>query len=357
MKIIRIILCFPFSLLYGIIIVFRNFCFDKGIFSSSQFNVPVIAVGNLSAGGTGKTPMTEYIAYLLLQQGLKTVVLSRGYRRKTKGFIEADNHTDASQIGDEPYQVFRKIRNLKVFVCENRKKGIEKILELYPETKVILLDDAYQHRWVKPGLNILLTSFDNPYFADFMIPSGYLREFSYGKNRADMIVVTKCPGDLKEDDKSKFKSKISPDPGQQLFFSYLDYGDLVQVNGEKIVPVAEFKNYSALVFTGIGNAVVLKRQAEKWFRELIFLNFADHHEFNLNDFRKIRSEFDKIPVPGKIIITTEKDMRRFENTAFGEAFRKQDIYYLPVKINFNENERLIFENQILNYAGKNKGNG
>ena len=356
MKIFRIVIFYPFSILYGIILSIRNFLFNKGLLKSCSFPLPVIGIGNLSAGGTGKTPMTEYLAALLAQNGEHVAILSRGYGRKTRGFIEADKNSDARQIGDEPWQLYRKFPGLKIFVCEKRKTGIEKIMASYPSVSVILLDDAYQHRQVKPGLNILLTAFDQPFFRDFVIPSGYLREFRSGKKRADIMVVTKCPVDLNENVKNDFKLKIKPFPQQNLLFSHLTYGSLISATGNKSIRANEYIKYSALIFTGIGSAAVLKSQAQKWFRELIFLNFADHHDFNLHDFNRIKNEFDRIAAAEKILITTEKDIRRIEKSSLEELFNEYEIYYLPVAIDFNVAEKDLFENKILNYVRKNQGN-
>ncbi len=319
MKLLRKIL-FPFAVLYGWITGFRNFLFDNGILKSYSFDIPVIAVGNLSVGGTGKTPQIEYLIRLL-SPNYKVATLSRGYKRKSEGFVLADSTSNAEILGDEPFQYYSKFPNIMVAVDADRKNGIEQLLSQPEKPQVILLDDAYQHRKVKAGFYILLTSFGDLYSDDFMLPTGNLREGRNGYKRADSIIVTKCPPNLSAEAQSKIRSKIKLVNNQQLFFSFIDYDDSVLSENDS-VSVAEIKNKPKLLVAGIA-------KPEPFFNYLqsendIVMKFPDHHDFSISDIETIKEKS-----AGKIIVTTEKDYVRLKG-----RLTKEQLFYLPIKSRF-----------------------
>jgi len=319
MNLVRKIL-FPFAILYGFITGIRNFLFDKGILKSYSFDVPVIAVGNLSVGGTGKTPQIEYLIRLLSLK-YKVATLSRGYKRQSKGFVLADYTSNAAILGDEPFQFFSKFKNIQVAVDADRKNGIEQLLSLPEKPEIILLDDAFQHRKVKAGFYILLTSYGDLYSDDYMLPTGNLRESSSGAKRANVVIVTKCPATLSLDEQNKIKSKLQLDSNQELYFSYIDYDDSVY-SEEKSMKVREIKNMDKLLLAGIA-------KPEPFFNYLESKNddklvFPDHHHFIENDLLEIKNK-----AQNKIIITTEKDYVRLKDKLYNEQ-----LYYLPIRSSF-----------------------
>ena len=249
-------LLFPISVLYGTVTFVRNKMFDCGILPSEKFDVPVICVGNLSVGGTGKTPHTEYLA-LLLSARYRVAVLSRGYKRKSKGFVLADERTTARELGDEPYQIKRKFPDIKVAVDADRRNGITRLMQLPDEEKpeVIILDDAFQHRYVKPTLSLLLTDCNKLYTSDYVLPAGRLREWKSGASRADIIIVTKCKADISDEERKNILRQISPSKNQRVFFTYINYGELLPVFGESCDTSVNFicGNPEVLLLTGIAN--------------------------------------------------------------------------------------------------------
>lgn len=324
---------FPFSILYGFITAIRNFLFDKGILRSYSFEVPVIAVGNLSVGGTGKTPQIEYLIRLLAPN-YKIAMLSRGYKRKSEGFVLADANSNAEIFGDEPFQIHQKFPQIKVAVDADRKNGIEKLLSLKDKPEVILLDDAFQHRRVKAGFYILLSAYDDLFCEDFMLPSGNLRESRKGAKRADVIIITKCPKDLSEITQQNIKNKIGLEV--PIYFSYIDYDDLVYSQNES-KKVAEIKLLDKLVIAGIA-------KPEPFFYYLEVskddcLVYPDHHFFTEKDLNQIESKANN-----KVIITTEKDFVRLMHHNW-----KTPIYYLPIKSSFLSKTN-NFDNEISNYV-------
>jgi tetraacyldisaccharide 4'-kinase len=344
MNLVRKIL-FPFAILYGFITSIRNFLFDKGILKSFSFNVPVIAVGNLSVGGTGKTPQIEYLIRLLSPK-YKVATLSRGYKRQSEGFVLADSTSNAAILGDEPFQFYTKFNNIQVAVDADRKNGIEQLLfqtetrgiaeqsEANPE--VILLDDAFQHRKVKAGFYILLTSYGDLYSDDFMLPTGNLRESRSGAKRANVVIVTKCPSTLSLDEQEKIKTHLQLDSNQHLYFSYIDYEDSVY-SEDNSMKVSEIKNLDKLLLAGIA-------KPEPFFNHLQSNNddklvFPDHHHFTENDLLEIKSK-----AQNKVIITTEKDYVRLKGKLSNEQ-----LYYLPIRSSFifsGEN----FDKRITDYV-------
>ena len=334
MNLLRKIL-FPFSILYGFITSLRNVLFDKGILKSYAFDIPVIAVGNLSVGGTGKTPQIEYLIRLLSQE-YTIATLSRGYKRKSVGFILADKTSNAEIIGDEPFQFYQKFPHIMVAVDANRKNGIETLLQKKAKPDVILLDDAFQHRTVKAGLYILLTAYNDLYVDDFILPTGNLRESRSGAGRATIVVVTKCPKNISEAEQNQIKKKLNLNGRQQLYFSYIDYDDCVYSKMETVA-VEDIKSQEKLIIAGIA-------KPKPFFDYLgsgndICLSFPDHHDFTTKDIVEIAEKADD-----KIIITTEKDYVRLH-----QKFQLSSLFYLPIKSSFITNGS-HFDNAILDYV-------
>ncbi len=316
MKIIRKIL-FPFAVLYDFITAIRNFLYDKEYLKSHSFKTPIIAVGNLNVGGTGKTPQIEYLIRLL-SNDFKVATLSRGYKRSSKGFVLANKDANSAVLGDEPYQFFKKFKNIIVAVDVNRKNGIEKLLALAEKPDVILLDDAFQHRKVKASLYILLTKFDDLFVDDFLLPMGNLRESGKNFKRAQVIVVTKCAANITDIEMDFVKKKIAPLPHQKIFFSTIAYDDFVYAEKDKIA-VKNIDNIDKLLIAGIANPKSFFSYFNK--KNTLTLAFADHHDFTKLDLEKITALSKN-----KIIITTEKDFTRLEGKVDSEK-----LYYLPIK--------------------------
>lgn len=340
MNLLRKIL-FPFAILYGLVTAIRNFLFDKGILKSYVFDLPIIAVGNLSVGGTGKTPQIEYLIRLLSTE-YKIATLSRGYKRKSEGFVLADAHATAAILGDEPFQFFQKFPEIQVAVDANRKNGIEQLLLQRDKPDVILLDDAYQHRKVKAGFYILLTAYGDIYADDCMLPTGNLRESRSGSKRADMVVVTKCPPNLSETEQLSIKKKLKLTEKQELYFSCIAYDDFVY-SGQNKISVSEIKSEPKLLLAGIAKPepfyAYLKNEKD------VCLTYPDHHHFLENDIRDIVVE-----AKDNIIITTEKDYVRLKG-----KLPEEQLFYLPIqsKLLSAANQ---FDKKIKDYVGISSGN-
>ena len=329
---------FPFAVLYGFITSIRNFLFDYGILKSYSFPIPVIAVGNLNVGGTGKTPQIEYLIRLLSNK-YKIATLSRGYKRKSEGFILANATSNAEILGDEPFQFYKKFPNIQVAVDANRKNGIEQLLSQSNKPDVILLDDAFQHRKVKAGFYILLTAYNDLFINDFMLPTGNLRESRSGAKRADMIIVTKCPRDISELAQNKIKKSLLRENEKQaeVFFTFIDYDDKIYSNN-KTLNVNEVKTVDKLLLAGIA-------KPESFFAYLQSENdecliYPDHHHFSEKEIVEIKEK-----AKNKIIITTEKDFVRLN-----EKLPNDSLFYLPIKSSFVNNST-DFDKQIINYVG------
>lgn len=329
---------FPFAVLYGFITSIRNFLFDYRILKSYSFPIPVIAVGNLSVGGTGKTPQIEYLIRLLSNK-YKIATLSRGYKRKSEGFILANATSNAEILGDEPFQFYKKFPNIQVAVDANRKNGIEQLLSQSNKPDVILLDDAFQHRKVKAGFYILLTAYNDLFINDFMLPTGNLRESRSGAKRADMIIVTKCPRDISELAQNKIKKTLLRENEKQaeVFFTFIDYDDKIYSNN-KTLNVNEVKTVDKLLLAGIA-------KPESFFAYLQSENdeclmYPDHHHFSEKEIVEIKEK-----AKNKIIITTEKDFVRLN-----EKLPNDSLFYLPIKSSFVNNST-DFDKQIINYVG------
>jgi tetraacyldisaccharide 4'-kinase len=322
----------------------RNWAFDQGIIRSRKFDIPVIAVGNLNVGGTGKSPQIEYLIRLLMP-AFEIAVLSRGYGRTTKGFLLSDENSTAEQLGDEPLQFYRKFKNLCVAVDENREHGIEQIQRLKPEVELVLLDDAFQHRYVEAGLYVLLTAWDDLYADDLLLPAGNLREPKRGAQRADIIVVTKCPPQLSAEEQVSIVNKLHPRPHQKVFFNTIVYQDRI-LGKEKEIFINDLNAYGVLLVTGIANPKPLMEFLSYHRVSFQHMKFADHQNLGNKELQTISLRYDTIDGDKKIILTTEKDyVRNFLNVDL-------PVYYLPIRTEFVENGE-GFNNLINDYVRKN----
>lgn len=349
-------LLYPFSWLYGAGVWVRNKLFDWGIIKSRTYDIPIICVGNITVGGTGKTPHTEYLIRLLKDR-YNVAVLSRGYKRKTKGFVLADRDSDANTIGDEPKQIKDKFEDITVAVDESRCHGIETLMSGNNHPEVIILDDAYQHRYVKAGLTILLTSYERLLTEDTMLPAGRLREQASEKHRADIIVITKCPDDMNPIDYRIITNKINPYPYQELFFSTFVYGQLENIVTHRVKKLDSItKDDHILLITGIANPESMARKINSYTQHIESIRFDDHHNFSDEDIDLIRRKFDNIKTEEKYIITTEKDAARIRLQSDRLADIMPCIYTLPVEVSFLMEQENKFNQIIIDYVGKNTGN-
>jgi tetraacyldisaccharide 4'-kinase len=333
---------YPFGAIYGLIVKFRNRCYDNGWFKSKSIPKPSICVGNLSVGGTGKTPMIEYLIALLLKEDEKIAVLSRGYKRATKGFLEIKDNVTASEGGDEPFQIANKFKKVKVFVDEDRVEGVKMILEAYPNTNVFLLDDAFQHRKIKANLNILLTRFDQLYVDDYYLPAGYLRDHKSRAKDADAVIVTKCPVDLSKTDKNSIEKKLNLNNNQDLFFSGLLYKN-PKLLFENIKPV-DFEKSNCIIVTGIADPNPFVDYLSERYNVLGHYSYADHYGFKLSDIAQWKN--DLLGFENPIIITTEKDAVRM--LYFKKELAGINVFYLPVKMNIIDGKER-FDSLIFSY--------
>ncbi len=338
-------LLFPFSLIYGAVVWLRNKLFDKNILKSSSFNFPLICVGNLAAGGTGKTPMTEYLVRLL-KNDFKTATLSRGYKRKTTGFAIAGKNTTALEIGDEPMQFHQKFPDVVVAVGEERLVAIPQLLHERPDTQVIILDDAFQHRQVRAGLNIILTDYSDLYTRDFMLPSGNLRDVRSSSHRADIIIVTKCPANLSEMERDEIILEIDPFRNQTVYFTTIVYDKPYQLFNKQ--PLDLTPEYAVLLVCGIANPAPLKNHLTDSVHTYDMLRYADHHIFHSNDLRDIKQQFEKMKAGKKIVLTTEKDAVRLEK--FVNGLNDFPIYVIPIKHAFLFNGEAAFRLAITSFV-------
>ncbi|HUM51252.1 MAG TPA: tetraacyldisaccharide 4'-kinase [Chitinophagales bacterium] len=359
MKFFIKILLFPFALIYGTIIWLRNWLYKSNFIGSTDFEIPVISVGNLSVGGTGKTPFVELLIELLYTD-FKVGILSRGYKRKTSGYIAVQSHHTAKDVGDEPLMLKLKYPMTNVSVGEQRVFAIPKMLHEFPDTKVILLDDAFQHQSVRPDINILLTTYDKPFWNDSILPLGTLREFVAGKDRANIIVVTKCPENLNEKEQTKIIEKIKPTSNQKVFFTSIKYGVAYNLlNGNDRL---EFnKNASEILVTGIANAESLKNYLSEKSKEIIHFNFSDHHFFEQRELEDIKKNYPDF----KRWITTEKDGVRLAVHTKWLAENNISLYCIPIKTQLIGRNKEYFssvvkgflqhfyDNEMLNHADYN----
>jgi len=334
------ILLFPFSLLYGIIIIVRNFLFDKNVLKSTSFNMPIINVGNLAVGGTGKSPMVEYLVRLLKDE-YRIATLSRGYKRKTKGYALAQADTTAIDIGDEPMQFHSKFPDIAVAVGEERIVAIPQLLHDRPETQVIILDDAFQHRSIKAGFNIMLTDYHNLFTEDFFLPTGDLRDQRSSYKRADVIIVTKCPPDISEEKKNGIIKDIAPLPKQQVFFTTIQYGQPYHIISKQEKPITP--NDEILLVCGIANPELLKKYVFQFAKTYDEILYTDHHIFTIDDLKEIRKKLGHMEQP-HMIITTEKDAMRLAK--FQQELVDMPMFVLPVQHRFLFGEGMRFDNVV-----------
>ena len=376
MKYLRWLL-FPFSLVYGLVVIFRNWCYDAGVFKSYKFTKPVISVGNLDVGGAGKSPMTEYLIRLL-KDNYKLATLSRGYGRKTKGYLVAGEEESqesgvrsqgsivpgvppvpvvssvpggalATQIGDEPAQFKHKFPDITVAVCEKRVEGIQKLM---PDHDLVLLDDAYQHRAVEAGLSILLFDYNRINEPHLLLPAGNLREPFSGRWRAQVIVVTKCPAQLATDEMDAVAGKIGPLPYQALFFTSIAYQALENLEREPAGLTID-SDTTVFLLTGIANAAPLVKHLSGLTTHIIHHNYPDHHPFTLKNITKLAIEFSACPSQKKIIVTTEKDAQRLDKSWFNtglSAGEKLPVFVLPIRVEFLNGNGQQFDQLITAYV-------
>jgi len=338
------VLLLPFSLLYGIGVGVRNLLYKHGFLNSVRFNVPVISVGNLTVGGAGKTPHVEYLIKLL-KPYLEIGTLSRGYKRKTKGFVEVMPHQNAQTAGDEPIQFKRKNPDIGVYVDESRMFGIPRIMMKKPETQSIILDDAFQHLSVKPGLNILLTEYDRPFFDDWLLPSGRLREWRSAYTRADIIIVSKCPAQLDPEEKKIWLARINPLPHQRVYFSYFAYGHPYHLfDGRKRIDLNS--NPDILLVSGIARTDYLLDYLSTKSENIKILEYEDHYDYTPFDMGRIQKFYDSMNRQKAIILTTEKDAIRLQ--AHNKFIRENQIpvFALPLEVKFHFDEGEKFDEDV-----------
>ena len=331
-------LLYPLSLIYNLYTSFRNFLFDLGIIDSIEYKIPTIGIGNLSTGGTGKSIVVDYIIGKFKNKN-KITTLSRGYNRNTKGFIQASNMSTAYEIGDEPFQFYSKHPEINVVVCEDRRKGMNIILKNLPDTNLCIWDDVFQHRFVKPGLMILTTTFQYPFYKDEILPVGNLRENISSAKRADLIVVTKCPDNLSQKDKISFLESLNPNDNQKVFFSSLTYMQKIKSDSEE-VDINVLEDVDFILVTGIADSSYLVNFLKNKALTFKHLKYSDHYNFN-------KSSIDKITglSLNKIILTTEKDFGRLR-----PKINNRDIYYIEVGLKFpKEINEYNFDKNIEDY--------
>ena len=336
---------------YSWITVIRNWLFDNGLIKTREFAVPTICIGNISVGGTGKTPQTEYLIRLLKDK-FQTTVLSRGYGRNSKGYILADENSSMEQIGDEPFQIKNKFKDINVVVCENRAIGIERITSELKETKVILLDDAFQHRKVKAGLNIVMIDSSRPIWQDCILPLGRMRESANGIKRAEVAIITKCDN-ITEKEKEFCINYIKKIKDIPAFFSKIKYGELYPLFNCSTKNVKT--NTEVLLVTGIARPKPLEQEIERRFGRTTVMNYADHHNFTTDDLKEIEQQYNRIESNNKIIITTEKDSTRILQHHNVPQVVKENIYVLPIEVEVL-NEQDLFNKIILDYVTENSRN-
>ena len=341
----------PFSWGFGAAVWLRNAAFNVGLLPQEEFDVPVVSVGNITVGGTGKTPHVEYIIEALYRR-YHVGVLSRGYKRKTKGFILASNNMTPRDIGDEPYQIFNKFTGLiTLAVCENRRKGIRELLRIDPDINLILLDDAFQHRYVVPKVNIVLVDYNRPPYEDKLMPLGSLREPARNVLRGDMVVVTKCPSDITAMDIRMVKKNLGLFPYQGLFFSNIRYADPVPVFPVQSPQITSLQwlreDDTVLCLTGIATPKPLVRYLRQYSTNIKVMHFDDHHFFTRRDFSDIFKVYNSLEGKRKFIITTEKDAVRIMNNPYYPPTRRHCIYYIPMKVGFLEMEGASFIEELV----------
>lgn len=343
----------PLSVLYGMVVSLRNKLFDWGILKEKCFDLPIICVGNIAVGGTGKTPHIEYLIRLLSPR-YRVAVLSRGYKRKSKGFQLGSMNSTPELLGDEPFQILAKFPMVVVAVDSDRRNGILQLLSLPDRPDVILLDDAFQHRYVKAGLNILLTDYNRRIDQDFILPAGRLRESKVGIKRADLIVVTKCPERVSETEMRELTGSFQLLDHQQLYFSGLKYGLIENLFSNEKRELC--KTTSVLLVTGIAQPYLLEKYIGESYSLEESIVFPDHYQFSQSDILKIKNKFDDIKNKDKVILVTEKDAVRLRHTPLAKMLLTNNLYFLPLEIVFLQKHTEKFNQTILDYVAKNPRN-
>lgn len=352
----RNILFYPFSVIYGLITATRNFLYNTGILRSEEFPFPVICVGNITVGGTGKTPHTQYLA-TLLEHSYNVAILSRGYKRKSKGFRVADTSSTSEEIGDEPLQIYNNVPGAVVAVDGNRVRGVKNILKSFPDREVIILDDGFQHRRITPGFSILLSDYDRLFFRDHMLPYGNLREQKENMRRADIILITKTPDEISAIQRRLIVKEIDKSSYQNLFFTSLRYKAPVALFAKSANDpnrdLSDGQECGIVLLTGIANPKPLMEHLGKRYSEIVPLAFPDHHNYTEKDLQKISLAYSNLKSPKRYLITTEKDavrLREFTNIA--EPLQSA-FYYIPIDIHFLNEDKDEFDNLIFDYVRKN----
>ena len=340
-KLLRLLLL-PFSVIYGIVVVLRNKLYDLGIFKSTQFDIPVICVGNLVVGGSGKSPVTEYLVTLLDDH--KIAILSRGYGRDTKGFLYADETSTARSIGDEPLQFYHKFPQITVAVCEDRVAGINRLKENHD---IILLDDAYQHRRLRPGFSILLFEFQKLQHIQLLLPAGNLREPFWAYKRADILMVTKSPQQISTRERAVCVDKFN---GKDPFFSSIQYGDLLGLFTKDTLVSSSLKGKTIFLLTGIANPKPLLSYLKQFSTAIVHHDYPDHHTFSSQNLIKLLEAFNQHPEKEKIILTTEKDAQRLFDVTIKELLLNLPVFYLPIRIAIEADRKKEFDQKILKYV-------
>ncbi len=355
MKIFRILL-FPFSIIYGLGVFFRNLAYDFKIVKTESFKNGIISVGNLSSGGTGKSPLIEYLIRLLISEK-KIATLSRGYGRKTKGYVEVKTISKPIEVGDEPLQFKIKFPEIEVAVDTDRVNGVKKLLQLTTPPDIILLDDAFQHRKINPGISILLTDYNAIYTGDLLLPAGNLREMKSGAKRADIIVVTKVPQPFSPMEKRVMVERVSPLKHQSIFFSFINYGNFTPLYSKENIAMKSKEYYLEnkfviLLFTGIASSVNLVDYLKAGGALVKHIRFRDHHKYSSSDIRRIKQLFNNIATEKKLILTTEKDAVKLKNKDFENSLKDFPIFYIPIFADFLNEDKRDFNEKILDYAKK-----
>lgn len=335
---------FPLSLLYGGILILRNYLYDKKIITSIEFNIPIIGVGNLSIGGTGKSPMVDYLAGLL-KPHFPIATLSRGYRRRTSGYVLATESSTSIEIGDEPMQFHLSHPEIAVAVGEKRIEAVPQLLYDRPDTKLIILDDAFQHREIKAGMDILLTDYSNLYTRDFFLPTGDLRDQIGSAVHAKIIVVTKCPNSLTQEEALDIKNELNLLPHQQLFFTSIEYGDPYHIITKQKRQLT--KHDEVLLICGIANPEPLTDYIHEMSKTYDAIFYRDHHIYNIDDLSDMKMRFDLIHSEEKMYLTTDKDAVRL--VKFKDRIMNLPFYVLPISLKFLFNQKEVFDQLILRY--------
>lgn len=340
----------PLSWIYGGILALRNWFFNNGLNKSFRFDFPVISVGNLSTGGTGKTPHIEFLAKLLKDK-YSVGVVSRGYGRKTKGFFIVNETSTTTEVGDEPLQIKLNHPQIQVAVGEQRILAIPSLLNEAPETQVVLLDDAYQHRYVKPGLNILLSDYSRMFYDDFVLPAGNLREFRKGYRRADVIVVTKCPPNINNEQKQLIISRIKPRKHQQVFFTWLNYGTPYKLGAPQEM-LESMAQHNVQFFGGIANTKPVEQYLAQCTAGYEVKQLTDHFNYTAEALAEIETTFNAWGKSNKVLLTTQKDAVKLMQGSLKDVATKLPLYVLPIEIGMNDSEKQQFASVVETYIQK-----